>query len=651
MTLWVYDLLLAAFNCCLSIFFREIHAVGASWLPTEGPVIIIAAPHHNQFVDPVLLMRCLKQRAGRRMSFLIAEKSLHQPLVGSLAKAMGALPVVRAMDKVKQGTGLIYLPCPTEDPCLVFGRHVDFTDATVFMVKGMIILPRQSSDTAEQCTIAEILGPTSMRLASPFKHASKSHPLHSKICQGIEYQVAPYINQADMFNAVYRGLDSGGCIGIFPEGGSHDRPSLLPLKAGAAIVALGTLARSSDRPLAIIPCGMNYFSPNKFRSRAVVEFGPPVQVRPALVESFKRGGQSKRDAVGSLLTAIECALETVTQQATDRETLMLVHTTRRLYRPLGMKLPLPLITEINRKLLLGYTRFKDHPPVVQLTKDIKSYHVQLESLGVRDHQVEWANGQLRPSWLVFATLMYRIGELILVSAFTLPSIALFWPVFLTTRVISHRKQREALAASVVKIEAKDVVGSWKRMVAMVFAPALYTWYTVVVTLWLSYNRRNGFYTGLVPWWLAASTYIPVSVSLWLFSISFFLLMVAVSFAGLRIGELGADILKSLPPLLIALNPTSSLDFAKLRAQRQVIADQVTKTINELLPEVYDKACGKSGSPRGDLEDPLDEPTYDIAATGPSRKRAGLRGNEVSASGNTSVVRARKFESRQADEQD
>lgn len=41
-----------------------------------------------------------------------------------------------------------------------------------------------------------------------------------------------------MYRHVYQRLKEGGIIGIFPEGGSHDRPDLLPLKAGVSIIAL-----------------------------------------------------------------------------------------------------------------------------------------------------------------------------------------------------------------------------------------------------------------------------------------------------------------------------------------------------------------------------------------------------------------------------
>ena len=41
---------------------------------------------------------------------------------------------------------------------------------------------------------------------------------------------------AGVYQAVHNRLNAGGCIGIFPEGGSHDRAEMLPLKAGVTLM-------------------------------------------------------------------------------------------------------------------------------------------------------------------------------------------------------------------------------------------------------------------------------------------------------------------------------------------------------------------------------------------------------------------------------
>lgn len=548
-----------------------------------------------QFVDSLILMRILKTEAKRRISYLIAEKSTNRKFIGTLSKAIGAIPVARALDKVKPAAGKVYLPDPENDPTMIRGIGTDFKNGD-FEVGGLIVLPKVNGQTPST-EIAEILSSTEIRLKKPFKTPEALQSLAGAAGagdkatedkgdedRGCSFKVAPFVDQTKVYNAVFQELDAGGCIGIFPEGGSHDRPDLLPLKAGVAIMALGAEANHPGCGVKIIPIGMNYFHAHKFRSRAVIEFGHPIEVHPDQVEAYKAG--DRRNAVGSLLETVYQGLLSVTQSCPDYETLMLVQAARRLYNPWGKKLPLPLVVELNRRFVKGYTRYKDDPRVIAVKKDVLNYNWQLRALGIRDHQVEWGNAAKRPWWLIFGTLIYRLGELLVLGIGTLPGLAMFWPVFVTTKVISAKKSREALAASTVKLQGRDVIATWKLLVAMAFAPALYVYYTVIVSLWLVYNRRGGYYTSRVPWWMVARTYVPDFVPIWFFAVSFFVLCVSITFAALRIGEIGMDVVKSLPPLFIALNPRSSSRIARLRETREALSVKVTELINTLGPEVF-----------------------------------------------------------------
>lgn len=85
-------------------------------------------------------------------------------------------------------------------------------------------------------------------------------------------------------------------------------------------MALGALAENPDCGVKIVPCGMNYFHAHKFRSRAVVEFGTPVEIPPELVEMYKKG--ERRESVGQLLETVYQALVAVTVTSPDYDTLM-----------------------------------------------------------------------------------------------------------------------------------------------------------------------------------------------------------------------------------------------------------------------------------------------------------------------------------------
>ena len=85
-------------------------------------------------------------------------------------------------------------------------------------------------------------------------------------------------------------------------------------------MALGSLAANPDSDLKIVPCGMNYFHAHKFRSRAVVEFGTPLDVPKELVEMYRSG--ERREAIRQLLAMIHQALVAVTVTSPDYDTLM-----------------------------------------------------------------------------------------------------------------------------------------------------------------------------------------------------------------------------------------------------------------------------------------------------------------------------------------
>lgn len=215
--------------------------------PASGPCENILTPDRSveQFVDSLVLMRVIRSEAHRRISWLIAEKSFRRKFIGFLARGIGTLPVARAMDNLKPGTGLVYLPDPINEPTLLRGVGTNF-EAKPFEKDGTIALPTING-TSHSSAIAEIRGPEELVLKKPFKHRDAlsqltgrrdidsdgnftgNGPVNPEF-KGTKFKVAPHVDQTAVYQAVFKRLGSGGCVGIFPEGGSHDRTTLLPLK-------------------------------------------------------------------------------------------------------------------------------------------------------------------------------------------------------------------------------------------------------------------------------------------------------------------------------------------------------------------------------------------------------------------------------------
>ena len=199
-------------------------------------------------------MRLLRTEAHRRVCFLIAEKSLKRPFIGWAARTIGAIGVGRALDLTKPATGRIYLPDPENDPTLIKGVGTNF-QSKEFQVGGLVVLPSVNNEAAN-AEIAEIISADELRVKKPFKGEIAIRQLTGKSSnqtngnsgngsmdedtekqiekprneKGTTFKAAPKVDQAKVYDKVFDALSMGGCVGIFPEGGSHDRTELLPLK-------------------------------------------------------------------------------------------------------------------------------------------------------------------------------------------------------------------------------------------------------------------------------------------------------------------------------------------------------------------------------------------------------------------------------------
>jgi glycerol-3-phosphate O-acyltransferase / dihydroxyacetone phosphate acyltransferase len=109
----------------------------------------------------------------------------------------------------------------------------------------------------------------------------------------------------DAFAACFAHLRDGGAIGIFPEGQASDEPHLLPVRSGAARIALGSHARGA-MGLRIVPVGLIYEDKQRARSRAYVRVGDPIAMDEDLATNpAVPPDETDRDAVIALTRSIE----------------------------------------------------------------------------------------------------------------------------------------------------------------------------------------------------------------------------------------------------------------------------------------------------------------------------------------------------------
>jgi len=572
------------FQSILSIFFREVSIVGAQNIPHYGPVIF-TSNHANQFLDSVVVL-CTCQRT---ISYLIAEKSWKRRIIGDIAWAMGAVPVRRAQDSAKQGSGhvsLVKLPqnLDNSDEGLnsaegsgVDGKKKALGNRNIFSVIGRdtVFLAEitlgdkiwcHDHNSSVELKVVEILSDKSMIVEC-------EDPATCDMSSAFTtYGIMKRTDQKVVYEMVLTKLVSGGTIGIFPEGGSHDRTDLLPLKAGVALIAYSALEKHGLN-IPIVPVGLNYFRGHRFRGRVIVEFGKPTFIDPSTMTDYLKGGPDKRRVCTEVLERVADNMRGVIVSAPDYESLQIIHTARRLYRS-GISTSSEK-QELSRRFAEGYKKImlmmKDNPPKevkkwLNLQDRIKSYQQDLNKLGIKDYQVPGLvsvqNESYGDTLLRTLRLPYRIAELLfLIIVSLIPALFLNLPVGFFARLYANKRRKAALARSKVKVKGVDVLLSEKVLLCIVLVPSL----------WIAYGLALYFFTNL------DGPTIVLSIS----SLPLF------SYMGIVTTEAGMVEFKDLLPTFQQLYPSTRRKLLSLPALREELQKDLLEFIRMIGPSLGD----------------------------------------------------------------
>ena len=132
---------------------------------------------------------------------------------------------------------------------------------------------------------------------------------------------------AAMFASAVAALRAGGALLIFPEGTSQPRPTLMPLRTGAARIVLSASAEGVST--ALVPVGLVFDAPGTFRAAtALLSIGTPVAVEDA-VGAY---AETPEAAVRSLTARLADAVRAEIVEAEDHHTLELLGTLERAWR-------------------------------------------------------------------------------------------------------------------------------------------------------------------------------------------------------------------------------------------------------------------------------------------------------------------------------
>jgi 1-acyl-sn-glycerol-3-phosphate acyltransferase len=323
-------------------------------------------------------------------------------------------------------------------------------------------------------------------------------------------------------------LKSGGAIAIFPEGVSHNAPRLMPLKTGAARIALETVSVGKNPgalDVKIVPIGLFYTNKTTFRSEALIYFGEPINVSPVELDT---NGQPPKDTVVSLTALIENGLREVTVNA---ESEAKFETARVASEVLTIESGENLSERLD--FLQNFVAATDEI----LEKRLAEYDRKLNELGTESEFLALAEYSGR---FVFKHALIRSWYLILFAPLAFVGVLLHFPAYQICKLLAFLQTRKG---------DFDMASTVKVLAGMVLMPAT----------WLAAAGVVYFYFG---WQIA------------LFSIPF---SAACGYAALRTLEETEELLGWATAILLFFGKREK--FLRLLAERRNLRGKMVKMEN------------------------------------------------------------------------
>ena len=335
---------------------------------------------------------------------------------------------------VPTGAGVIFVlnhPNGLIDPALVF-----------------VALPRKISFLAKSTLFR-------MPVISFLLKTVEALPLYRRIDAGED--VSKNQKTFDMCREL---LARGGSIALFPEGVSHNSPKLLPMKTGAARIALGAASGENSAEVKIVPVGLYYTSKTTFRSEALLHFGEPFVVPKIELDP---DGQPPKAAVRDLTAKIEEELREVTLNAETESDLHVARIAEEIFASAAAE---------NKNLGGKFDFLKNYVEEradTQLAERIRGYDERLTRFGIEPEHLTLA--ELNRGFVFYQALL-QTWILIALLPLALFGAILHAPAYQLCKLVAYLFSRHG---------ADDVASTVKVLAGMVFVPL--TWLISAVILY------------------------------------------------------------------------------------------------------------------------------------------------------------------------
>lgn len=345
-------------------------------------------------------------------------------------------------DVVPGGTGVIFVinhPNGLIDPALVF-----------------VALPRKISFLAKSTLFR-------MPVISFLLRTVEALPLYRRIDAGEDVS-----KNKLTFEMCSELLQRGGSIALFPEGVSHNSPKLLPMKTGAARIALGTVAAASDDSVdvKIVPVGLYYTNKTTFRSEALLHFGEPFSVPKTETDE---DGQPSREAVRALTARIEAELRDVTLNAETEAELHIARLAEEIFSSAAENENLGEKLDFLKNYLAESRGGALSTDDAELARRLQVYDEKLTRFGLEPQHLSLS--QLSRGF-VFSRALMQTWVLIILSPFALFGTILHAPAYQLGKLVAYLYSRHG---------ADDIASTVKVLAGIVFMPL--TWLIAAVVLY------------------------------------------------------------------------------------------------------------------------------------------------------------------------
>ncbi len=191
-------------------------------------------------------------------------------------------------------------------------------------------------------------------------------------------------DNAAMFSDAVTALEEGSMLALFPEGTTHDDPSIRPLRTGAARIAIQA-AGSGVEGVSIVPVGVTYEDKVAVRGRAILSYGEPIPV-PTSGDLLGPDGEPSHERVRELTDDLQREIQALTPHFdTTEEALALAAAATITLRPDSGSPPTVPLVEVNataRRLAAAEPGRRD-----ELVSLVARYRMLLGFVGIDDVDV------------------------------------------------------------------------------------------------------------------------------------------------------------------------------------------------------------------------------------------------------------------------